>query len=122
LALPSFGDLIGWRGRSSPGDLGWILSVIVLIVGFVAGGYPALFLSRFQPVETLKGRLDTTRRGRGLRKGLVVFQFGVSGVMIFAAIVVYQQTVFMSEKDLGYDKELLVHLPVERYEHRSSGS
>ncbi|NKB71584.1 MAG: FtsX-like permease family protein [Candidatus Latescibacteria bacterium] len=95
----------------SPG-LGMLLVGLGLGVGVLAGSYPAFVLARFQPVQTLKGRLASKTGAPRLRQGLVVLQFAVSAVLLIAAAVVYQQGRHMNEKDLGYDKQLLVNLPL----------
>lgn len=82
-----------------------VLLLIVLGIGFGSGSYPALFLSSFKPVVVLKGKLSS-RGGSGLlRKGLVVFQFTISIIMMIGTYVVYSQLSFMQNKSLGFQKE-----------------
>ena len=108
LLLPQF-NLITGKQLTLTFDTKLILGalLIALITGFVSGSYPALYLSGFRPVEVLKGKLNTSSIGRGemwARKGLVIFQFCISILLIVTVVVVYQQIQFVQSKNLGYDK------------------
>jgi putative ABC transport system permease protein len=82
-----------------------ILLVTAVCIGILAGIYPALILSSFQPIAILKGRFSTGTKGNILRKGLVVAQFTISTALIIATLLVYNQLSFMRNQDLGFNKE-----------------
>ena len=76
-----------------------------LFVSFIAGLYPAFYLSSFKPIEVLKGKFIPGNKSFELRSSLVVFQFFISVALIIGTIVVWQQMKFIQNKSLGYDKE-----------------
>ncbi len=81
------------------------LCLIAIVIGVVAGFYPALVLSSFKPVSVLKGRFTTGTKGILLRKGLVVFQFTISIILIIGTVIVYTQLKYMRSQDLGFSKD-----------------
>jgi putative ABC transport system permease protein len=96
---------------------------LLLLMSILSGSFPALFLTAFQPMDAIKGKLRTGQEGRQVRNGLVVVQFTVSIVLIICTTIVFQQLSFLSEKDLGFNKEnLLVIDHVERIENGATFS
>lgn len=92
----------------------WFLFIgIALITALAAGSYPAFHLSSYEPSVVLKGLNDARGSGRLLRKGLITFQFAVSVFLILGTIIIYQQTDFILTKNLGFNKEQVVILPVQ---------
>lgn len=90
----------------------WIMTLAVVVTtGLAAGAYPALYLSGFRPALAVKSTAGQWARGAGLRKGLVVFQFTVSMVLLAGTAVVYQQLQYTNQARMGFDKEHVVMLP-----------
>lgn len=113
LVLPSFNNLVDKHlVLDFTGILPFALFGIALLVGFLAGSYPAFALSSFNPVVVMKGNFTSNAKGTWLRNGLVVFQFFISIVLIVGTMVVAEQMHYMQNKSLGYDKEQM--LIVER--------
>lgn len=115
LLLPAFNSLTE-KHISFPGlNIYFWLSIIALtlVTGTISGSYPALFLSSFNPIVVLKGLPKFSASATWFRKGLVVFQFVLSIVLIIGTIVVSKQINFLQTKNLGYDRENLLYIPLE---------
>ncbi len=112
--LPQFNLL---TGKSIELHVTWqmvaAIVAIVVITGFLAGSYPALYISGFDPLSILKGKLKTSTAELLSRKGLVVFQFTLSALLIVAVTVIYQQIQFIRSVNLGYNKENIVRFTAE---------
>jgi putative ABC transport system permease protein len=114
LVLPAFCSLVGrdlsFNFLSAP----WLILALLgaaLLVGILAGGYPAFFLSSFHPVRVLKGTFRHGSSNRNFRRVLVVLQFAISIALIISTLTVYQQIRFMKTKTLGFNKEQVVVIP-----------
>ncbi len=115
LILPLFNELTGKNIVAPVGDpMVWVrLLSLALLTGIVAGSYPALFLSSLKPSRVLKGVVSFTRSSILMRKGMAVFQFGLSILLLIATIVMTRQTDFMQSVNLGYNKENLLYFSLE---------
>lgn len=95
-------------------DLRWTLGLlsVVVFIGLVAGSYPALFLSSFQPATVLKGSFKTGGKHKWFRSGLVVLQFTISIALIASMGIVYNQLEYIQQKELGFNQDDIAVLPV----------
>jgi putative ABC transport system permease protein len=107
-ALPFFNTLSGKNLSLNMLSNPWIVPGLLtfgLFIGVLAGCYPAFFLSSFNPIKVLKGKLVSNNKTASLRSGLVVFQFFISIVLIVGTTIVHKQLSFIQNTKLGYDKE-----------------
>ena len=115
LILPSFNELTEKHltiDLTNPSFL-LILLGLTVFTGVISGSYPALFMSTLKPIVVLKGILKFKAGATYFRKGLVVFQFALSIILILGMIVVYRQINFIHNKNLGFGKEDLLYIPLE---------
>jgi len=115
LVKPLYTQLVGY-----PLDVNWaswqiyaFFLAITLVVGLLAGSYPALVLSSFSPIQALKGKLKIGKSGSFFRQALVVVQFGISVVLIIGMIVVVVQMRYVKNRELGYDQSQSLIIPLD---------
>ena len=113
ILLPQFNHITG-KQISLALNFRIILAVlgITLVTGIISGSYPALYLSGFRPAAVLKGKLKSSVGELWVRKGLVVFQFTLSVIFIIAVLVVYRQINYIQSKNLGYNRDNVIHFEI----------
>lgn len=114
LLLPAFNAMVGKEmglGLQHPSHWAALLAIAV-VTGLVAGSYPSLYLSSFNPVAVLKGIKMPGGSAAFIRKGLVTLQFTVSIVLIISTIIIYQQIEHVKSRKLGYNKDKLLEMNV----------
>ena len=111
--LPVFNDVTG-KQLSLHFDRRFLLVIVgmTLLTGLIAGSYPAFYLSSFRPVAVLKGTIKTSIGELWARKGLVVFQFTLSVMFIAGVLVVYRQVAYIQSRNLGYNREHIIHFNI----------
>jgi putative ABC transport system permease protein len=105
--LPLFNQISGKELSITLQTLLWLfpaLLIIIAIVGILAGSYPAFYLSAFQPINVLKGKISSGFKGGAFRNSLVVFQFAISIFLIIGTIVIYNQLNYIQNKNLGFNR------------------
>src|SRR5207302_410412 len=108
LLLPYFNQLSAKQIVLGLFSKSWLipsLLLFTLVIGFLAGGYPAFYLSSFQPVIVLKGSLTAGFKNSWLRSILVIFQFFITIILIIGTVVIYRQLNFIRNKNIGFDRE-----------------
>jgi putative ABC transport system permease protein len=125
LLLPYFNQLSGKQITLDLLATVWLapcLFAVTIIIGLMAGLYPAFFMSAFQPIEVLKGKLASGFKGSLLRNCLVVFQFSTVIMLIVGTLVIYNQLSFIRNKKLGYNREqvLIIKNTASLYLHAKS--
>lgn len=111
LLLPSFNYLVDKEISFNPLQRPYLITGIFLIsilTGVISGFYPANYLSRFEPVSILRGNFKQDKIGSSLRKGLVSFQLIISIILVFGAICIHNQYIFLNNKYLGFDHKNIV--------------
>lgn len=105
LILPAFNNLVEKNLHISllSGSNWLFLIIFTIITGVLAGSYPAFFLSSFKPLKTLKGKLNSYKRGLSVRSILVILQFSIAIILTIATIIIFQQIQHTKDRDRGYD-------------------
>lgn len=114
--LPVFSYLLDRPISLDPVGNVWLLPmlfVLVLTVGLLSGSYPAILLSALRPAQTLKGKISKGLSGLGVQRWLTVGQYAVSIALIIGSLVIYRQFEFIQNKELGYDKEQVITIPIK---------
>ncbi|MGH7493749.1 MAG: ABC transporter permease, partial [bacterium] len=114
--LPAFNTMVARNLEITwlQNPLLWIAALgFTVLIGALAGSYPAFALSAYQPVTTLKGQTTRASRKSALRNGLVVFQFALSAFLLMVTGIIYHQAQFIREKNLGFNTEQILTIPIQ---------
>lgn len=112
---PGFEQLLGATIQVEPSPLSLVIVLLGLIVTMtlISGLYPGLYLAAFKPVTVLRGHFKTgSGRPNTLRKGMVVFQYAISTMLLLCTFLIYQQLTYLQSKDLGFDREFVVLMDI----------
>jgi putative ABC transport system permease protein len=122
ITLPFFNEIAGKKMTMPWTNIYfWLMSfVFCLVTGLIAGSYPALYLSSFQPIKVLKGSFKTGKSAATPRKAMLVFQFSVSIILIIGTLVVYRQIQFAKDRPTGYDSDRLIEVSMMTPELRNN--
>lgn len=122
--MPIYQNLSGQLFSMDQITSGFVLKILAVIIGafLISALYPALLLAGLRPLQFMKGGGDTGRSKYGLRRVLVVFQFAVSGIIIFGTVIMLQQMHFIKTRDIGYNRSLVltVDMPHEMMMHSTA--
>src|SRR5438132_2758025 len=114
LTLPYVNQLLelslSFNILNNPAIILFLLTVTIVVTA-LAGFYPSIVLSRFNPVNALKSKLTNTAKGVSLRRGLVVFQFIIAQALIIGTLIIVKQMDYFMNRPLGFDKEAIVNVP-----------
>lgn len=123
ILLPAFNNMVSreldlYQTRNLDLIIG--IPVFVIIIGILAGSYPAFIMSSFKPLTVLRGILSGEKSSAGFRNILVLVQFAISLVLIICTVVIYVQLSYIRSKDVGYQKEniLVLHFTSENYKNK----
>ncbi|PKD42742.1 hypothetical protein CWD77_15200 [Rhodohalobacter barkolensis] len=115
LALPYFEIFTGRELQSAQlelPELALLLSVLIIVITLLAGFYPSAVLSSFNPIDSLRGSQTKGKKGTRIRKGLVLVQFSITAILLIGTSLVYFQHQHLQQKDLGFDTEQVIAVPV----------
>ena len=113
LLLPAFNNITG-KSLTFNFSTALIIAIVSItcITGLIAGSYPALYISSFNPIAVLKGKIKTSIGELWVRKGLVIFQFALSVIAIASVLIIYRQTTYIQSKNLGYSRDNVIDFAI----------
>ena len=114
LCTPQFNQITG-KNLTLQLDYNMVISIlgVALFTGFVAGSYPALYLSGFKPISILKGKINGSAGELWVRKGMVIFQFALSVIFVMSVVVIYKQIEYAQTRNIGYSRDNIVYFEIE---------
>ncbi|MDN5201150.1 permease prefix domain 2-containing transporter [Fulvivirgaceae bacterium BMA10] len=114
LFLPQFNEITGKQLIINfDRETVLFLFIITIATGLIAGSYPALYLSGFKSAQVLKGVVNTSKGEFWLRRGLIIFQFTISIILIASVLVIYKQIGFIQSNTMGYDRDQVIYFSIE---------